>query len=131
VGGGADGGIISTTRDMNTFLHALMGGRLLPPEQLEQMRTTVPAPGYAADGRTRYGLGLAWRPAEGCRGGIWYHGGTSFGTASETVVTPDGRVSAAAAVFTTRFGDEKRFLEQTEAAVRLLDQAVCGDRKRG
>jgi D-alanyl-D-alanine carboxypeptidase len=40
-------------------------------------------------------------------------------------------VSAAAAVFTTRFGDEKRFLEQAEAAVRLLDRAVCGDRKRG
>ncbi|MEU5506777.1 serine hydrolase domain-containing protein [Streptomyces fungicidicus] len=131
VGGGADGGIISTTRDMNTFLRALLGGRLLPPEQLEQMRTTVPAPGYATDGRTRYGLGLAWRPAEGCEGGIWYHGGTSFGTASETAVTPDGRVSAAAAVFTTRFGDEKRFLDQAEAAVRLLDRAVCGDRKRG
>ncbi|MDI9832599.1 serine hydrolase domain-containing protein [Streptomyces sp. KAU_LT] len=131
VGGGADGGIISTTRDMNTFLRALMAGRLLPPEQLQHMRTTVPAPGYATDGRTRYGLGLAWRPAEGCGGGIWYHGGTSFGTASETAVTPDGRVSAAAAVFTTRFGDEKRFLEQAEAAERLLDRAVCGDRKRG
>ncbi|CAM5646659.1 hypothetical protein SALBM217S_05716 [Streptomyces griseoloalbus] len=71
------------------------------------MRTTVPAPGYAADGRTRYGLGLAWRPARGLRSGIWYHGGTSFGTASETAVAPDGRVLAAAAVFTTRFGDEE------------------------
>src|SRR5690606_881668 len=131
VGGGADGGIISTTGDMNTFLRALMGGRLLPPEQLKQMRTTVPAPDYATDGRTRSGLGLAWRPAEGCEGGGWHRGGTSFGTASETAVTSDGRVSAAAAVFTTRFGDEKRFLEQAEAAIRLLDRAVCGDRKRG
>ncbi|KAB2976923.1 beta-lactamase family protein [Streptomyces sp. SS1-1] len=131
VGGGADGGIISTTRDMNTFLRALLSGRLLPPEQLRQMRTTVPAPGYTTDGRARYGLGLAWRPAQGCASGIWYHGGTSFGTVSETAVTPDGRVSAAAAVFTTRFGDEKRFLEQADAAVRLLDRAVCGDRKPG
>ena len=59
------------------------------------------------------------------------YGGTSFGTASETAVTPDGRVTAAAAVFTTRFGDEKRFLKQAQAAVRMLDRAVCGDRKRG
>lgn len=131
VGGGADGGIISTTRDMNTFLRALMGGRLLSPEQLKQMRTTVPAPGYTTDGKARYGLGVAWRPAQGCKGGIWYHGGTSFGTASETAVTPDGRVSAAAAVFTTRFGDEERFLEQSEATIRLMDLAVCGDRRRG
>ncbi|WP_435877025.1 serine hydrolase domain-containing protein [Streptomyces acidicola] len=47
VDGGADGGIVSTTADMNTFLRALMNGTLLSAEQLEQMRTTVPAPGKA------------------------------------------------------------------------------------
>ncbi|WP_411576565.1 serine hydrolase [Streptomyces mutabilis] len=56
VDGGADGGIVSTTTDMNTFLRALMDGTLLPTEQLEQMRTTVPAPDFS---------GAATRPATG------------------------------------------------------------------
>ncbi|MFC4466359.1 serine hydrolase domain-containing protein [Streptomyces xiangluensis] len=124
--GGADGAIISTTDDMNTFLRALMSGRLLPAEQLEQMRTTVPAPDEVVGDKTRYGLGIAWRPVKGCPEGVWHHGGTSFGTVSESAVTPDGRVSAATAVFTTRFGDEKRFIEQAEATIDLIDRAVCG-----
>lgn len=129
VDGGADGGIVSTTSDMNTFLRALMAGTLLPADQLKQMRTTVPAPGMAGSDAARYGLGIAWRPAEGCDRGVWYHGGTSFGTVSEAAVTPDGRASAAAAVFTTRYGDEKRFTEQADATVRLIDEAVCGERR--
>ncbi|MGW7520533.1 serine hydrolase domain-containing protein [Streptomyces sp. NPDC054796] len=128
VDGGADGGIVSTTADMNTFLRALMDGTLLPAAQLAQMRSTVPAPDMSSGDKARYGLGIAWRPAEGCDKGVWYHGGTSFGTVSESAVTPDGEVSAAAAVFTTRFGDEKRFLEQSEATVDLIDHAVCGRR---
>ncbi|MFF2846356.1 serine hydrolase domain-containing protein [Streptomyces sp. NPDC058001] len=128
VDSGADGGIVSTTGDMNTFLRALMGGRLLPPEQLAQMRTTVAAPGKAGSGKARYGLGIAWRPVRGCPDGVWYHGGTSFGTVSESAVTADGKVSAAAAVFTTRYGDEKRFDEQSDATIALIDRAVCGGR---
>ncbi|MFD5321189.1 serine hydrolase domain-containing protein [Streptomyces sp. NPDC127098] len=124
VGGGADGGIVSTTSDMNTFLRALMDGTLLPAEQLTQMRTTVPAD-FGSPG-AGYGLGIAWRPAEGCDAGVWFHGGTSFGTSSEAAVTPDGEVSAAAAVFTTRLGDQERFLEQAEATVAMIDRAVCG-----
>ncbi|MDT0347478.1 serine hydrolase domain-containing protein [Streptomyces litchfieldiae] len=128
VDGGADGGIVSTTSDMNTFLRALMDGTLLPAEQLEQMRTTVPAPGKAGSDVARYGLGIAWRPVDGCEAGVWYHGGTSFGTMSEAAVTEDGSVSAAAAVFTTRYGDEERFTEQAEATIDLIDHAVCGQR---
>ncbi|GAB2979721.1 serine hydrolase domain-containing protein [Streptomyces pseudoechinosporeus] len=126
VASGADGGIVSTTDDMNTFLRALMSGRLLRSEQLAQMRTTVPAPDEAGSDKARYGLGIAWRPVEGCPKGVWHHGGTSFGTFSEAAVTPDGKVSAASAVFTTRFSDEKRFIQQAEATIDLIDHAVCG-----
>jgi D-alanyl-D-alanine carboxypeptidase len=38
------GSIISTTRDLNEFYGALLGGRLLAPEQLAEMTTTVPTP---------------------------------------------------------------------------------------
>jgi D-alanyl-D-alanine carboxypeptidase len=57
-GPGPDGAIISTNQDMNTFLRALMGGELLPPEQLAAMKETVPAdedlygPGCARNGVT-------------------------------------------------------------------------------
>nr|WP_307840883.1 serine hydrolase domain-containing protein [Streptomyces sp. GESEQ-4] len=128
VDGGADGGIVSTTTDMNTFLRALMDGTLLPPKQLAQMRTTVPAPDFAGGAKARYGLGIAWRPVDGCDTGVWYHGGTSFGTVSEAAVTPDGEVSAAAAVFTTRFGDQKRSAEQEKATYGMVERAVCGGR---
>jgi D-alanyl-D-alanine carboxypeptidase len=125
VDGGADGGIVSTPTDMNTFLRALMDGTLLPAEQLEQMRTTVPAPDFSGGAEARYGLGIAWRPVEGCDGGVWYHGGTSFGTVSETAVTPDGDVSVAAAVFTTRFGDPGRAAAQDKATYEMVERAVC------
>lgn len=125
VDGGADGGIVSTTTDMNTFLRALMDGTLLPAEQLEQMRTTVPAPDFSGGDKARYGLGIAWRPVEGCDSGVWYHGGTSFGTVSEAAVTADGDVSAAAAVFTTRFGDQQRSAEQEKATYEMVERAVC------
>ncbi|WP_438948946.1 serine hydrolase domain-containing protein [Streptomyces mutabilis] len=126
VDGGADGGIVSTTTDMNTFLRALMDGTLLPTQQLEQMRTTVPAPDFSGGDKARYGLGIAWRPVEGCDSGVWYHGGTSFGTVSEAAVTADGDVSAAATVFTTRFGDPQRSAVQDEATHEMVEQAVCG-----
>ncbi|SFD02103.1 serine hydrolase domain-containing protein [Streptomyces aidingensis] len=130
-GGWADGGIISTTADMNTFLRALMDGRLLGEEMLAAMRRTVPAPGWGEESPgAEYGLGIAWRPVAGADpercpgGGLWFHGGTSFGTVSETGVGGDGRHSAAAAAFTLSLDDRQQ--ARAEAAVRLIDNAVCG-----
>ena len=130
VDGGPDGGIVSTTADMNTFWRALMDGTLLPAEQLAQMRTTVPAPGMGGGAEARYGLGIAWRPAEGCAEGVWYHSGTSFGTVSQEAVTPDGGTSATVTVFTTQYDDEERFRQQEAATLALLDHAVCGSADR-
>ncbi|MEU8547161.1 serine hydrolase domain-containing protein [Streptomyces roseoverticillatus] len=39
------GDMISTAEDLNRFYHALLGGRLLPQQQLKEMKTTVPADG--------------------------------------------------------------------------------------
>ncbi|MEU4805358.1 serine hydrolase domain-containing protein [Actinosynnema sp. NPDC023587] len=66
----AAGEIISTTEDLDRFLGALLGGRLLPAHLLAEMRATRPASGN--DG---YGLGLAVREfAPGCFG-IGHTGG--------------------------------------------------------
>ncbi|MEO3892397.1 serine hydrolase domain-containing protein [Nonomuraea sp. B5E05] len=120
---GADGGIVSTPQDLATFLRALLGGRLLGPAEMAEMKRTVEAKGWIVAPGTRYGLGIGWRPAEGCDGGIWFHGGTSLGVVSESGVTGDGARSAVAAVFTLRFDDKQE--DQDRAAVRLVDRSLC------
>ncbi|WP_410566862.1 serine hydrolase domain-containing protein [Amycolatopsis sp. cmx-4-61] len=50
------GNIISSATDLNRFFHALLGGELLPPGLLAQMKTTVEWPGQG--GVLSYGLGL-------------------------------------------------------------------------
>ncbi|WP_423218742.1 serine hydrolase domain-containing protein [Streptomyces kasugaensis] len=84
--GWAAGAVISTNSDLNRFYAALLGGRLLPPAQLAQMRTTVPA----GDLGVRYGLGLTSTPLP-CGGVYWGHGGTIPGYATSGGVTEDGR----------------------------------------
>ncbi|XXX77468.1 serine hydrolase domain-containing protein [Sorangium sp. So ce134] len=90
---GASGNMISTPSDMNHFFTALLGGELLDPAQLEEMRATVDAssmfPGY------RYGLGLSSSPLR-CGGLVWGHGGDVFGYETSGGVTEDGRAVAVA-----------------------------------
>ncbi|MFC4048232.1 serine hydrolase domain-containing protein [Actinomadura syzygii] len=83
---GTAGALVSTGRELNTFFRALLGGRLLPPAMLAEMRRTVPAD--IAEG-ARYGLGLAGFPLPG--GGVfWGHGGTIEGTRTRGGVTGTG-----------------------------------------
>ncbi|WP_371523117.1 serine hydrolase domain-containing protein [Kitasatospora sp. NBC_01300] len=111
----ATGAVVSTNTDLNTFFTALLGGRLLPPAQLAEMRTTVPAeligPGI------RYGLGLQSRPLS-CGGLAWGHGGTSPGYRSRSGVTDDGR--AATITVTTVPGDDG-----AQHMAAALDSALC------
>ncbi|MGY3056563.1 D-alanyl-D-alanine carboxypeptidase [Streptomyces sp. TE3672] len=86
--GWAAGAVISTNSDLNRFYTALLDGKLLPPAQLAQMRTTVPAD--AAGPGVRYGLGLTSRPLP-CGGLYWGHGGTIPGYDTLGGVTEDGR----------------------------------------
>ncbi|UED88695.1 beta-lactamase family protein [Streptomyces profundus] len=122
--GGADGGLISTPDDMNTFLRALLDGTLLPPERLAEMQETVPADVFGEG--AGYGLGLVWAPRCGAgEPGLWFHGGTSFGTVSEGAVTENGEAAASAAVFTLRFEDTEQQDAQDEATRTMIDNALC------
>src|SRR4029450_13320497 len=74
---GAAGAMISSAADRARFYQALLGGRLLGPELLKAMQTTVDASeqyGPAAG----YGLGLM-RLAVGCGGPGWGAGGEGGG----------------------------------------------------
>lgn len=84
------GGMVSTARDVARFLHALLGGELLPPALREEMLTTVASDWPESDA---YGLGIeevtsVMGPESTC-GSAWGHlgftlGHTTIALASET-----------------------------------------------
>ncbi|MFJ5987153.1 serine hydrolase domain-containing protein [Lentzea sp. NPDC092896] len=90
----AAGGLISTSRDIATFYDALLGGRILPPAQLQAMKSAVPAPNLGV-ANASYGLGLFTVPLP-CGGQYWGHEGSTFGYMSMAGVGPDGRIAVIA-----------------------------------
>ncbi|MFD5097509.1 serine hydrolase domain-containing protein [Streptomyces albidochromogenes] len=110
----AAGQMISTNSDLNRFFTALMAGRLLPPAQLTQMRTTVPL-GKTGAG---YGLGLMSRPLS-CGGDYWGHGGDIAGYETRGGVTDDGRAASAAVTSIPTGGEATKRLES------VVDTALC------
>ncbi|MGN9909092.1 serine hydrolase domain-containing protein [Phytohabitans sp. LJ34] len=115
--------ITSTTRDLNTFFRALLGGRLLRPAQLAAMTRTVPVdPGLAEIlPGARYGLGLMRRPLP-CGGVYWGHPGGGAGYITDNGVTADGRRSVVLSVN----GTHPDFTQQQQAADALVEGALCG-----
>ncbi|MFM9592979.1 serine hydrolase domain-containing protein [Streptomyces scabiei] len=87
----AAGEMISDSGDLNRFYSALLKGRLLPPKQLAEMKTTVEIDEIPGAG---YGLGLIERRLS-CGITVWGHGGGIHGSTSEAVTTSDGRRSLA------------------------------------
>jgi D-alanyl-D-alanine carboxypeptidase len=71
----AAGAVVSTGDDVRRFYRALLGGRLLKPAQLAEMRDVVPT-----DDGYDYGLGL-YRTPTPC-GQMWGHGGNLTGHAT-------------------------------------------------
>jgi D-alanyl-D-alanine carboxypeptidase len=88
--GGVGGALVSTLSDENRFFTALLSGRLLPPAQLAQMKSTVAADPDRTWPGARYGLGLISTPLD-CGGLYWGHGGTTPGFETNGGVAPDGR----------------------------------------
>ncbi|GAA4196152.1 serine hydrolase domain-containing protein [Streptosporangium oxazolinicum] len=78
---GAAGGMISTTSDLHRFLSALLGGRLLPPAQQEEMFTTVSTEGSDWVPDTGYGLGV-YSQRLPCGVTVWGGGGFIQGSMS-------------------------------------------------
>ncbi|MFD4657476.1 serine hydrolase domain-containing protein [Kitasatospora sp. NPDC058444] len=116
----AAGDAVSTPSDLNRFFSALLGGRLLAPAQLAEMKTTVKVPDHpgAAPG-LEYGLGLFRRPLS-CGGASWGHGGATPGFHSLPGVTEDGR--AATVVVTANLVPGPNAVPHFEA---VLDTALC------
>lgn len=85
------GEMVSDSGDLNRFYAALLKGRLLPPKQLAEMKSTIKVDEIPDAG---YGLGLIERKLS-CGVTVWGHGGGIHGSTSEAVTTSDGSHSLA------------------------------------
>jgi D-alanyl-D-alanine carboxypeptidase len=115
----AAGGIVSTDQDLTTFMRALMGGRLVKPTLLRQMKaaTAGSLAGLARLGILgTYGYGLihyTW--AGGC--GVWGHRG-DFAGYHTLAVASNGRRGAA--MYETTQGQSTLLALATAKAERLI-----------
>ncbi|CCK32659.1 D-alanyl-D-alanine carboxypeptidase [Streptomyces davaonensis JCM 4913] len=108
------GAVISSARDLNTFLSALLGGRLTSAAQLAQMRKWVPAGSGQA-----YGLGLRRRDLS-CGVSVYGHTGAVQGFYTYAFASKDGGRSLAAFVNTSNNGAVHTTMLGT------LESAFCG-----
>ncbi|WP_067720094.1 serine hydrolase domain-containing protein [Nocardia yamanashiensis] len=113
---GASGQMISSTSDMERFLTALLGGRLLRPAELQEMMTTRP---IGDAGGNAYGLGLTSSPLP-CSGSYWGHDGDIFGFSTISGAMMDGR-SATIMVNLNPGGSDARATDMRAA----LNSALC------
>ncbi|MEV8376754.1 serine hydrolase domain-containing protein [Kribbella sp. NPDC056861] len=109
---GAGGEMISTTRDLNTFFAALLGGDLLPRRLLAEMKT----PGTATK---NYGLGLAWRDTA-CGVRAYGNDGDALAYNVWSFSTVDGRRQVTVAL-------TPNFAGSVDGAVKaFVDKGICG-----
>lgn len=108
------GAIISTTRDLNTFFSALLGGRLMSAAQLAQMQQWTPV-----NSTQGYGLGLRRRDLS-CGVSVYGHTGTVQGYYTYAFTSKDGKRSVTALANTSNNGTVLTTLSRT------LESAFCG-----
>ncbi|GGQ26885.1 serine hydrolase domain-containing protein [Streptosporangium pseudovulgare] len=117
------GDMISTTRDLATFISALLGGRLLPAPLLAEMCTPHPTGIPNMD----YGLGVFVVTTD-CGGTVISHNGAAVGHAALMYGTPDGGKTLTAALGCVDDADLSIAAAFRKAQQRLLNEVFCGRR---
>ena len=84
----ADGGIVSDAEDLARFYSALLGGRLLPPSALAEMRETIDTNSTLVGLGARDGLGIFSFPLA-CGTG-WGHMGLILDFNTLAIASEDG-----------------------------------------
>lgn len=112
------GAIISSTRDLDTFLSALLGGRLTSAARLKQMERMIPVNSTQA-----YGLGLRRRDLS-CGVSVYGHTGAVQGYYTYAFASKDGRRTLAALATTSNNG------EVLNTMLGTLESAFCGKRTK-
>ncbi|MER5717976.1 serine hydrolase domain-containing protein [Streptomyces sp. NPDC002132] len=112
------GALISSTRDLTTFLAALQRGRLTSAASLAQMRRWTPAGAHQA-----YGLGLRRRDLS-CGVSVYGHTGAVQGYYTYAFTSSDGRRSLAA------LSNASNSSRVHNTMLRTLESAFCGTGRR-
>ncbi|MBV2362161.1 serine hydrolase domain-containing protein [Streptomonospora nanhaiensis] len=113
------GDMVSTTQDLHTFISALVGGRLLPADLLEQMFAPHPKAGY--------GLGVFVQETP-CGGTVITHNGGIAGHAGLMYSTPDGATTLTAGLNYVDDAGMSLAGAFQEATRRLVAEVFCGGR---
>lgn len=116
---GAAGEIISTTRDLNRFTGALLGGRLLPADLLAEMRAAGASPAY--------GLGLQLLDlGPECGGRYEGHTGGIHGYVSFLFSNGDTRFAMSVTIGTIDPTSDPEAAEKVQAAItKVLLASLC------
>ncbi|RSM97160.1 serine hydrolase [Nonomuraea sp. WAC 01424] len=120
--GGPAGAVVSTTRDWARFQSALMSGKLLPADQLAQLRTTVPMDARHPDG-PGYGLGIQ-TAAHPC-GTFWGHDGGMPGYLTTGLTDRTGGRTAAVLVSAEFWAEFEADPKLAKAAQALQTAVTC------
>ncbi len=120
--GDAAGELITTTKDENRFITALLSGKVLKPAMLAEMKKTVEiVPGAG------YGLGLLHQTVgTSCNAEFWGHTGGVVGYGTYVLASPDAKRSVVVALSTTTFTDAQYANDSGIATGQLLDHVFCG-----
>ncbi|HUR05522.1 MAG TPA: serine hydrolase domain-containing protein, partial [Nonomuraea sp.] len=118
------GALISTTQDLQTFISALMGGKLLPPKLLAEMRKPHPKMGY--------GLGLFVQDlGPNCGGTVYQHNGSPpEGYGALMYSSPDGKKTLIASLTTGDAAVDPAAL-YPKLVERLLKEVFCNGKAAG
>ncbi|MFC4063060.1 serine hydrolase domain-containing protein [Planomonospora corallina] len=111
------GDMISTTRDLHTFISALLGGKLLPDALLAEMCTP--------ESKAGYGLGVFVQETPG-GGTVITHNGGAAGHAALMYGTPDGRRTLTAALNYVDDADLSMGAAFQQAVQRLVAEVFGG-----
>ncbi|TJZ52045.1 beta-lactamase family protein [Streptomyces piniterrae] len=112
---GAAGEMITTLPDLNLFFAALLGGNLLPPRQMAQLRSEKDTGGA-------YGLGL-FATKLPCGVTVWGHNGDINGSYAQTAGTADGQHLVSYRVNTDDLPDP-------DHGTAVLTAEFCASRRR-
>jgi D-alanyl-D-alanine carboxypeptidase len=115
---GSAGEIVSTTRDMDTFLTALTSGKLLRPAEWKEMNRTR----STGEPDARYGLGLKKRKLS-CGRTVVGHTGGIPGYATLAFTTPD---SSRRLILSANLADWPADSDFGSPMDKVLEDAFCG-----
>jgi D-alanyl-D-alanine carboxypeptidase len=124
----AAGEMISTTRDLQTFISALMSGKLLPAPLLAEMRKPNPKLGYGLGLFVQDGTTPSPFPLPSCGVTLFTHNGGVNGYGTLMYSTADGSKTLTASA---TYVDDAAMSKATvfrNAQQKLVDEVFCGGR---